>query len=191
MFNDLFSQINFIYIFTVSVLFIGGIYVAPIIVDKNVRWLLAYPRWVAGIMERFFSARWGFLKMFLIILLLNNFSLFTGFVSGFLVIFPFIFAFLTGFNVAVIGYDLMGWEGIWHLLVNPVAWLEFPAAWLSFALGMRLSVVLYQTQNLAVAGEVFAFLLPLYFKYVFTLLVIAAAVESILIIFAERLKDKM
>ncbi|MEJ2636253.1 MAG: hypothetical protein P8184_13305, partial [Calditrichia bacterium] len=91
----------------------------------------------------------------------------------------------------VIGYDLMGWEGIWHLLVNPVAWLEFPAAWLSFALGMRLSVVLYQTQNLAVAGEVFAFLLPLYFKYVLTLLVIAAAVESILIIFAERLKDKM
>ncbi len=191
MFSDLFAQIDFIHIFIAAFLFVIGIYIAPIIVDKNIKWLLVYPRWVARLMEKYFSDRWGFLPLFLIILALNNLSLFTGFLSGYLIIFPFLFALLTGFNVAVVGYDLMGWQGIWHLLVNPVAWLEFPAAWISFGLGIRLASVTAATLNWQTAGEIFMMLLPLYLKYVFTLLLIAALLESGLIRWAAQYKDKL
>ena len=103
---------------------------------------------------------------------------------------PFLAAFLTGFHVAVIGYDLLGWQGIWHLLVNPVAWLEFPATWISFGMGIRLSLLLINTKNLPLAIETFQILVPLYLKYVFSLLLLAALLESGLILWADRHKDQ-
>jgi hypothetical protein len=126
-----------------------------------------------------------------LILFLNNISLFTGFISGFLFFPTVILIFLTGLHVAVIGYDLMGWEGIWHLLVNPVAWIEFPAAWISFGLGLRLSTEWISKGSMSQVLDIFYQLAPLYFKYVFSLLVIAGIIESFLIIFAERHKDKL
>jgi hypothetical protein len=189
MYADIFEKIQFVNIFIAAFLFIAGIYFAPSIVDRNIRWMLVYPRWVAKLMEKYFSARWGFLSVFLLILVLNNFSLFTGFFSGLLVIFPFLAAFFTGFHVAVIGYDLMGWQGIWHLLINPVAWLEFPASWISFGMGIRISTVVVSTKSLSSGMHIFNQLLPLYFKYVFTLLVIAALLETGMILWVEKHKD--
>jgi hypothetical protein len=189
MYADIFEKIQFVNIFIAAFLFIAGIYFAPSIVDRNIRWMLVYPRWVANLMEKYFSARWGFLSVFLLILVLNNFSLFTGFFSGLLVIFPFLAAFFTGFHVAVIGYDLMGWQGIWHLLINPVAWLEFPASWISFGMGIRIATVVISTKSLSNGMHIFNQLLPLYFKYVFTLLVIAALLETGMILWVEKHKD--
>lgn len=189
MFSDLLEQIHFAYIFSAAVLFFIGVYVAPYIVERNVRWMLVYPRWMSKLMEKYFSANWNFLIIFFLIFTLNNLSLFSGFISGFLVILPLIFAFFTGFHVAVIGYDLMGWQGIWHLLVNPVAWLEFPAAWISFAFGIKLGVTLILGKGYNAAAQLFNTLLPLYVKYVMVLLLIAALLESGMIIWAEKHKD--
>ncbi|MBN2365447.1 MAG: hypothetical protein JXL67_04740 [Calditrichaeota bacterium] len=189
MFTDLFENLHFTYIFCTAVLFIAGIYFAPTIVDKNIRWMLRYPRWVASLMERYFSVRWGFFFLFLIIFILNNMSLFLGFLSGFLIVLPLFFAFFTGFNVAVISYDLMGWKGIWHMLMNPIAWLEFPAAWLSFGMGMKIGVTILTSGNFTQAVSLFNTLLPIYGKYVLVLLLIAALLESGLIVLAEKHKD--
>jgi len=71
-----------------------------------------------------------------------------------------------------------------------LAWLEFPASWISFGMGLRLAVVSLQYRSYAVTKQIFSNILPLYFKYVFTLLVIAAIIESLLIVIAERNKDK-
>jgi hypothetical protein len=191
MFYDLLEQLHFAYIFISATLFLLGIYLAPFIVDRDIKWLLLYPRWVKGIMEKYFSGKWGFFPIFLLILFLNNISLFTGFISGLLLLPPVLLIFLTGFHVAVIGYDLMGWEGIWHLLVNPVAWVEFPAAWISFGLGLRLSTEWISKGSISPVLATFYQLAPLYFKYVFSLLVIAGIIESFLIIIAERHKDKL
>jgi len=190
MFTDLLEQVHFAYIFCAAMLFIAGIYLAPTIVEKKINWLLIYPRWVARLMEKYFSVQWGFLIIFVIILILNNISLFSGVCSGFFILLPFLAAFLTGFHVAVIGYDLLGWQGIWHLLVNPVAWLEFPATWISFGMGIRLSLLLINTKNLPLAIETFQILVPLYLKYVFSLLLLAALLESGLILWADRHKDQ-
>ena len=189
MFSDLTEHLNFGYIFLISLLFLAGIYAAPAVVERDIRWLLRYPRWVAGKLEYFFKLKKGFFGTFVIILVLNNISLFSGFLSGFLVVLPLIFAFLTGLHISVIGYDMMGWKGIWHMLVNPVAWLEFPAAWLSLSLGLRLglAVVTPEASPTALFGQ----LLPLYFKYVFSLLLLAALIETIMIILAEKFKDEV
>ncbi len=191
MLTDLLEQLHFVYIFAAALLFFLGIYLAPIIVEKKINWLLIYPRWVAKVIEKYFSTRWGFIPLFIIILVLNNLSLFSGFISGFTIIFPFIMAFLTGLHVAIVGYDIMGWQGIWQLLVNPVAWLEFPAAWLSFGMGIRISIALVNTKSFPTAFQYFQNLLPLYFKYVFILLILAALLESGLIIWAEKHKDDL
>lgn len=190
MFSDLFSQMHFAYIFMASVLFVCGFYSAPNIIGRKVNWMLAYPRWMGEWMEKHFSAGWGFPRVFITILVLNNVSLFTGYLSGFAVVLPLIFAFYTGFNIAVIGYERMGWEGIWQLLVNPVAWLEFPACWISYAMGMRLGWgVLFPAKDQSVSA-LFVSLFPLYFKYVFSLLVVAALLETALIMFIRRNDDK-
>ncbi len=189
MFNDLFEHLNFAFIFIAAVLFFAGIYTAPAIVQKNIGWMLIYPRWVAKLMEKYFSARWNFLTIFSLIFMLNNVSLFAGFISGFLVILPLFFAFFTGFHVAVIGYDLLGWQGIWHLLVNPVAWLEFPAAWISFALGIKLGFTVIFGGGFSSAGKMCNSLLPIYAKYAMVLLLIAALLESGMILWAEKHKN--
>lgn len=191
MVTDLLEQLHFVYIFVAALLFFFGIYLAPIIVEKKINWLLIYPRWVTRVIEKYFSTRWGFIPLFLIILVLNNISLFSGFISGFTIVFPFIMAFLTGLHVAIVGYDIMGWQGIWQLLVNPVAWLEFPAAWLSFGMGIRVSIVIIDSKSFSTAYQSFQNMLPLYFKYVFILLVLAAILESGLIIWAEKHKDDL
>jgi hypothetical protein len=189
MFSELFEAVNYTYFFISAALFLIGINTGPIVVEKNIRWLMAYPLFMKRMMEKYFKTKSAFIILFLIIFSLNNVSLFTSLLSGFLVILPPIAAFITGLNVAIISFELMGWQGIWHILVNPVAWLEFPAAWLSFAMGFRLSETLLMNGSLQMTIDEFMALLPIYFKYVFTLLLVAALLEAALIVFAEKIND--
>ncbi len=190
MFSDLFEQVPYVYMFVAAVFFLAGIYFAPSVVEKEIRWLLVYPLWMARLMEKYFKARWNFLILFLIILTLNNISLFSGVLSGFIVGLPLLGVFLTGFNVAVISYDMMGWQGVWQILVNPVAWLEFPASWISYGMAFHLNVVFLQTGSFHQTYLVFREMLPLYAKYVATLLLIAALLESFLIRLADKYLPK-
>lgn len=189
MFSELFEAVNYTYIFVSAVLFLLGIYAGPAVVERNIRWLMAYPLWMKRMMEKYFKSRQAFFVLFLIIFSLNNLSLFTSFISGFLVIFPPIAAFLTGLNVSIISFEMLGWRGVWQILVNPVAWLEFPAAWLSFAMAFRLAETMLVNGGLQATVDKFIALLPIYFKYVFTLLLLAALLETALIIFAEKIND--
>lgn len=188
--RHLFETIHYGYFFLSAVLFLAGIYVAPTVVEKNLLILLRYPRWMRRWMERILERKFHFILLFLGIFLLNNISLFFSFLSGFLIIGPPVAAFLTGLNVAVMSYEMMGWRGIWQILVNPIAWLEFPAAWISFALGFRLTEAWLKYQNWFMVEKTFFILLPTYFQFVSTLLLVAALLESGLIVLAERLKEE-
>ncbi len=189
MFTELFEAINYTYIFISAVLFLAGVYTGPTVVENNVRLLMAYPLWMKHKMEKYFQSNKAFMVLFLIIFSLNNLSLSISFLSGFLVILPPIAAFLTGLNVSIISFEMLGWRGIWQILVNPVAWLEFPAAWLSFAMGFRLAETMLVNGSLEMTVDKFNALLPIYFKYVFTLLLLAALLESALIVFAEKINN--
>ena len=104
MFTDLFQTVDFTYFFLSSLLFFAGMYFGPLAVERNIRFLLAYPRWMLRFTRRMFNHEISPLILFSLILLLNNLSVMTSFLSGLLVILPPFAAFFTGFNVAVIGF---------------------------------------------------------------------------------------
>lgn len=189
MFSDLFEAINLSYFFLSALLFLTGVYVGPIAAEKEIGFLLRYPRWIFRIMQRYFNLNVSFWILFPLIFILNNISLFSSFLSGFLIIGPPAAAFITGFNVAVISYDMMGWRGIWQILVNPVAWLEFPAAWIALSLGFELAQLLLTEFNWQNTFALFNDLWPIYIKYVGILLLIAALLESGLIVIGRRFPD--
>ena len=180
-----FEIVPFGYFFLSATLFLIGIYIAPAVVEKEVTFLLWYPRKMRRFMEKLLARKLPIVFIFLLIFTLNNLSLFSSFIAGFIVIGPFLSAFLTGLNVAIVSYEMMGWQGVWQILVNPVAWLEFPAAWLSFAMGIKLAVVtLSGGWNSAV--QEFELLLPYYLKLVVLLLFVAGILETALIRIMER-----
>jgi len=189
MFSDLISHLDYTYFFVSAVLFLLGIYFGPNVVEKNYNWLLVYPRWALRTMEKYFGQKRSFLLTFLVIFILNNFSIFVSVISGFLIILPPIAAFLTGLNVSIVSYEMLGWKGIWHILVNPVAWLEFPAAWIGFSFGFSIAGVQLTNLNFHLAFDKFEVLLPLYAKYVVSLLLVAAILETTLIMFAENFRN--
>ncbi len=182
-----FELVPFGYFFLSATLFLIGIYIAPAIVEKNVAVLLWYPRQMRRLMEKIMSRKLPAILIFLLIFTLNNFSLFSSFVSGFLIVGPLVSAFLTGLNVAIVSYEMMGWQGVWQILVNPVAWLEFPAAWLSFAMGIKIGLATYASGWGGAVTE-FHSLLPFYFKLVVILLFVAGILETVLIRIMERLQ---
>lgn len=190
MFNGLIQAIDLKYVISSALLFMFGLYLGPAAVEKELTFLLRYPRAMMRLMERYFKPDYNFITVFLIILILNNISLFGSFVSGFLIIGPPVAAFLTGFNVAVISFEMLGWRGIWHILLNPVAWLEFPAAWISFALGFELAKIQLTGFDWHNALKAFESLWPVYMKYVFVLLLFSAVLETALIVFARRFPDE-
>jgi hypothetical protein len=190
MLQELFQTIDLAYLFLSALLFMIGLYLGPVAVEREISFLLKYPRWMLNLMNRYFKSDYNFLIIFLLIFFLNNFSLFSSFVSGFLIIGPPIAAFLTGFHVSVISFEMMGWQGVWHILINPVAWLEFPAAWISFSLGFELAKIQFAQFNWPSAFDLFNSLLPVYLKYVFTLLFLAAILETIMIVFVRRYPDE-
>jgi len=189
MLEELLQALDLSYFFLSALLFMIGIYAGPHAAEKEITFLLKYPRWMLRLMQRYFKPDYPFPVIFLLIFLLNNLSLFGSFVSGFLVIVPPLAAFLTGFNVAVIMFEMMGWRGIWQILVNPVAWLEFPASWISFSLGFRLAEAQLARFQLQETLAFFRELWPVYFKYVGGMLLLAAALETLLIIIARRFPE--
>lgn len=190
MLQELFQTIDLIFLFLSALLFMIGIYLGPLAAEKEITFLLKYPRWMLNQMNRYFKSDYNFIFIFLLIFFLNNLSLFSSFISGFLIIGPPVAAFLTGFNVSVISFEMMGWRGIWHILINPVAWLEFPAAWISFSLGFELAKKQVAQFDWQSTFSLFNLLWPVYLKFVFTLLFLAAVMETIMIIFLRRFPDE-
>ena len=187
---NLADNLNLAYLFLSAILFFVGIYLGPVAVDRQWTALLRYPRWLFALVERWIRGRHQFLWLFPAIFLLNNISLCSSFLAGLLVFPAPLLAFFTGFNVSVVTYDIMRWRGIWMMLTNPVAWLEFPAAWISFALGFQLAEhQLRNGFNPFLPAELPTLML-LYLSYVALLLLLAAALEAGMISFMQHRADQ-
>ncbi len=187
MFTDLFQTVDFTYFFLSALLFFAGMYFGPLAVERNIRFLLMYPRWMLKVTRRIFNHGINPLILFLLIFLLNNLSVMTSFLSGLLVILPPFAAFFTGFNVAVIGFEMLGWRGIWQILFNPVAWLEFPAAFIGFSMAYQLAEAQLTYADWQLTLTTLISLMPIYLKYVFTLLLTAAVLETSLITYGRHI----
>ena len=124
------------------VLFFVGYTIAPWVYYKNIKILLAYPKWLGKKLDKLTTKRWHFLTLFLFIVLINSFSLFVDLVSGVVPGLPVLFAIWTGFNVGVITYHTLVGKFYFSSLLNPVALFELPAAFIAFSLALEYNCVI-------------------------------------------------
>jgi len=183
-YHTLLSQIDFNLFLLSAGLFFAGLIFSIIVVKRDITFLLRYPLWIWNKLKALLQKQPSFLKLFLLIFFFNSCSLLFNIISGFGVALPYLFAFITGMNVGIIGYKEGGIKALFVMFFVPHAILELPAAWLSTTLGMQLGrELLIKTSN---TGDVFILSLTIYLQIIIPLLLTAALIESALIHFSLK-----
>ena len=184
-FLEVFRVIN-IQIFIISILlFFVGYAIAPTAYYKKIKWLTAYPFFIIKLMDTFFKKKHQPLKIFFILFTLNTFSLFLNLISAWGILLPFIFVLYMGLNIGVVMYHSLEGKFYYIGLLNPVAILELPAAWLSITMAMQFS--LEHFLNISFLPTIGFLQYVDYFLYtIIPLLVLAGIIETILIVKNEK-----
>ena len=139
-FLEVFKVIN-AQIFIISILlFFVGYAIAPTAYFKKIKWLTAYPFFIIKLMDAFFEKKHHPLKIFFIIFFLNTVSLFFNLISAWGVVLPYLFIVYMGINIGVVMYHSLEGKFYYVSLLNPVALIELPAAWLSITMAIQFSL---------------------------------------------------
>lgn len=172
-----------------ALLFFVGYALAPTAYFKKINWLTVYPFFIIHLMDTYFKKEWHPLLIFLVILVLNTFSLFINLLSGWGLILPYFVIIYMGINIGVIMYHSLEGKYYYISLFNPVALLELPAAWLSIAMAIQFS--LGHMLNIEPFTNI-AF--DQYVKYfvqtIMPILFLAAIIETVLIMIARKQEEK-
>ncbi len=180
------SLLNAQLILLSAILFMLGLLLTDFVLERNFRWLIAYPVWIYKKIENWMDRFSNRFLIFLFIVVFNMINLFFGFISGFLVIAPFILAVWTGLNIGIVMRQSIGEGGFWLIFLNPVALFELPAAWISLSLGIEMGMDYligrpYQTLILVFHEKYWIFV-----WLVIPLLVIAGVIESAMIHYLKK-----
>lgn len=188
-FFEIFSLINSqVYLFSILLFFIGYAF-APTAHYKNIKWLTAYPKFIINLIDKHFNKDWHPLKIFIVILLLNSLSLFLNLLSAYGIILPILFSIYLGINLGIVMYHSLNGKHYFLSLLNPVALIELPAAWLSFSMAIQFSATNYFKIPNIVELTFFEYLN--YFQItVIPMLIIAGILETILIVVAKKIEGK-
>ncbi|MCI0513503.1 stage II sporulation protein M [candidate division KSB1 bacterium] len=181
MYSQIWTSIDWYLVLLSAGIFLLGIVVAPWVLKNEINFLIRYPLWVFRTLSKYIDQERGILPLFILIFSLNVLSLSLDVLSGWGGVLPFLFAFLTGLNIALISFKIGGHSGILALLFNPVALLELPAAWLALSGGMQIGVNVLKFDYSELTLGVFRQVLDLFVFVVIPLLAISALLESILI----------
>lgn len=173
-----------------ALLFFGGLFSAPRVVEREIRPLLRYPLWIWRRIQHWLHPHDPFAKMVVIIYFLNATSLLANILSGLFVFLPFVFAYLVGLHVGVIVVEETGKWSLTGLLLNPVAFMELPATWISLSIGMELGLFLFHNFSLSGVLPLFCQGLLVYGTLILPLLLVAAFTEVLLIKWGLRLAKK-
>jgi uncharacterized membrane protein SpoIIM required for sporulation len=163
-----------------ALLFFAGLFFAPVVVEREIRSLLWYPLWIWRRVQHWIQPRDPFLKMMALIAFLNATSLLVNILSGLLGFLPFAFAFLVGLHVGVIVMKETAGRSLIGLLLNPVAFLELPATWISLSIGMELGLFQLHHFSLSKGLPFLRHGLIVYGTLILPLLLMAAFVEVLL-----------
>jgi hypothetical protein len=176
-------------IFIISILlFFTGYAIAPTAYFKKINWLTVYPFFLIKLMDKFFVNKHHPVKIFLIIFSLNTFSLFLNLLSAWGVILPFIFILYLGINIGVVIYHSLEGKFYYAGLINPVAILELPAAWLSITMAIQFSLHhFFGSTFVPTIG--FGQYLIYFVNTIIPLLFLAGIIETVLIIKSENDKN--
>ena len=173
-------------IFIVSILlFFVGYAIAPTAYYKKIKWLTVYPFFIIKLMDAFMQKKHHAFKFFFIIFFLNSISLFLNLVSAWGVLLPFIFILYMGVNIGVVMYHSLEGKFYYVGLLNPVAILELPAAWLSITMAIQFSLKNFMQASFLPAIS-FAKYVDYFLYTIIPLLIIAAIIETIMIVKGEK-----
>lgn len=184
-FIEVFKAIN-LQIFIISaLLFFVGYAFAPTAYYKKIKWLTVYPFYIIKLMDAFFQKKYRPMKIFLILFLLNSSSLFINLLSAWGIVLPFLFMIYMGINIGVVMYHTLEGKFYYLGLINPVALIELPAAWLSITMAIQFS--LYHYFGLSWLPELnFGNYVTYFFNTIIPLLLLAGIIETIMIVKGEK-----
>ena len=192
MISDYFQQFNILNlpIFLSSILFfLIGYALAPTVYYKKISWLLAYPMWMANKIEDLMNKKWHPAALFLFIFSLNSISLGIDFISGIVPLLPVLFAVWTGLNIGLITYHTLDGEFFFAAILNPVALIELPAAFIAFTLAFQYNLNIFNVHFSALSAPSFSAYLHLFLVVVLPLLFIAGILETWLIFYSKKMED--
>jgi len=172
-----------------ALFFFIGYALAPTAYYKKISWLTAYPLWIANKLEKIMEHNWKPVLLFLFIFLVNSFSLTIDFLSCLAPFLPPLFAVWTGFNIGIISYHTLGGPFYYASLLNPVALLELPAAFVTFTLAIQYNLQLFSIRLSSVPSPVFSVYLKNYLLLVLPLLLLAGLLESWLIKMSKKMEN--
>lgn len=180
-------QINTHIFFLSVLLFFIGYAFAPTAYYKNIRWLTAYPMFVVKITDQFLKKHHHPLKILIIVISLNTVSLLLNLLSGWGLILPYLFIIYMGINIGVVMYHTLEGEYYYLGLINPVAMIELPAAWLSISMAIQFNLTNFWG-NTALPQIEFLRYLYYFLVLVMPMLFLAGVLETILIKLSEKNK---
>jgi uncharacterized membrane protein SpoIIM required for sporulation len=183
-FTSVIEIINIQVFFFSALLFFIGYAFAPTAYYKKIKWLTAYPFYIIKVMDSFFKKKHHPLKIFMIIFLLNSFSLFINLISAWGVILPFLVIIYMGINIGIVMYHSLGGKFYYLGLLNPVAILELPAAWLSITMSIQFSLSFF-FHDTSIASQPFSEYVLYFISTVVPLLFVAGVIETFLIVKAS------
>lgn len=187
-FVAVFQVINIQVLISSALLFFVGYAFAPTAYYKKIKWLTAYPFFIIKIMDVYFKKAHHPLKIFAILFFLNTTSLFINLLSAWGIILPVLFVMYMGINIGVVMYHSLEGRYYYLGLINPVALLELPAAWLSIALAIQFSLTNY-FNNTSIIALSFEQCIIYFLHTIIPLLLFAGVIETVLIAKAEKSGD--
>jgi hypothetical protein len=184
-FFEVFSHLDTQVFLSSILLFFIGYALAPTVYFKDIKWLKAYPMFMFRLIEKYFREDPNKYLLFTVILVLNSISLLVNLFSAYGIILPFIFSVWMGLNVGVVMYHTLNGRLYFMSLLNPVAMLELPAAWITFTLAMQFSLNNYfHMEGLEMIG--ISSMLYYFLVTVLPILFLAGIIETGMIVLAER-----
>jgi uncharacterized membrane protein SpoIIM required for sporulation len=130
-----------------ALLFFLGYALAPTAYYKNIRWLVSYPMWIVKKLDVLSKKAWNPVFLFIFLFSMNSFSLLVDLLSAVIPLLPFLFAIWTGINIGVVTYHTLEGNFYYTALINPVAFFELPAAFLTFSMAIQ-----YNLSNLGITS---------------------------------------
>ncbi len=188
----IFSQIGLLKlpVFLASALFFFiGYGLAPIVYHKHIRWLLAYPMWMAEKIETWSKQSWHPGIIFLFIFSMNLISLTIDFFSGMIPFVPLVFAVWTGLNVGLVSFHTLEGNYFYASLFNPVSLFELPAVFSAFTLAFQYNAQFFPEWNRLTVPPLETYF-HAFLAIVLPLLLLGGIVETALIKFMDKIEPK-
>ncbi len=184
------GQLNLQLFLFSMVLFFAGYALAPLVYHKNIRFLTAYPLWIARKIEQWMEKRWNPFLLFLFLFSVNSFSLLINFSSTLVPFLPFIFTLWTGLNVGLVSFHALKGEYYFVSLLNPVALFELPAAFIASTLAFQYNLQILNFHRFDWKVLPFDGYFHLFLLLVIPLLLLAGIIETTIIELTQRMSDK-